>query len=74
MAKEFRLQVVETYDSFRPAELLDVKFILAKENEPSVVRTFRSAYYSIRGLYDGCLTPTYTQLELDFRNGKNLHI
>jgi len=55
MARKY-LQVVETYDSFRPHILWSVDFRLVDEGEPRKINTFRSAYNSIREIYDGALT------------------
>ena len=60
------LQVVETYDSFRPDFLLAVDFRLVDVGQPRKINTFRSAYLSIRQIYDGQLTLMYQQeLKLD---------
>lgn len=48
-----RLQTVETYDTFRPAFLLNVRFRRTEDWDLPVVRTFRSTYYSMLQIYDG---------------------
>jgi hypothetical protein len=66
MVVQKRLQVVETYDSFRPDFLLSVNVRLADLKEPGYVKTCRSAYISLRHFTDGALTHLYQdELELD---------
>lgn len=47
------MRTLEIYDTFRPKRLLEVKFELS--NNPELIRTFRSSYYSIRQFYKGIM-------------------
>ena len=69
MVIQKRLQVVETYDTFRPDFLLSVDVGLADIKEPQYVKTCRSAYLSLRHFTDGALTHLYQDdLQLDDRD------